>query len=248
MSIPKEPRQLMVNLMYLVLTALLALNVSAEVLQAFLKMDDSLTESSNLAGNTNQRMAAAIAQHAEAYPQLQPFQEKVEQIQLAADDFYKYMDKLKLEFIEAAGGLDETAAPKDLRNKDIPTNFFVNQNKGAELWNEFRNTRNRLLEQIEDPEDKALLDKNLAKLPDDPDEGTTWSTNTFRQLPVAAAIPLLTKYKNDIKTAETAMLNLFFEKMNVQDKVDAYEPSLLLSKATFTRTNLPGKYFPCFLQ
>ncbi|MEZ4982450.1 MAG: hypothetical protein R2769_12890 [Saprospiraceae bacterium] len=52
---------------------------------------------------------------------------------MAADDFYKYMDKLKLEFIEAAGGLDETGAPKDLRNKDIPTNFFVNQKKELNL-------------------------------------------------------------------------------------------------------------------
>src|SRR5437016_5295160 len=35
MSIPKEPRQMMINMMYLVLTALLALNVSAEILNAF---------------------------------------------------------------------------------------------------------------------------------------------------------------------------------------------------------------------
>ena len=42
MSIPKEPRQLMINLMYLVLTALLALNVSAEVMNAFLAIDKSL--------------------------------------------------------------------------------------------------------------------------------------------------------------------------------------------------------------
>ena len=39
MSIPKEPRQLMINLMYLVLTALLALNVSAEVMNAFNTLD-----------------------------------------------------------------------------------------------------------------------------------------------------------------------------------------------------------------
>jgi hypothetical protein len=39
MSIPKEPRQLMINLMYLVLTALLALNVSAEVMNAFFSLD-----------------------------------------------------------------------------------------------------------------------------------------------------------------------------------------------------------------
>ena len=56
----------MINLMYLVLTALLALNVSAEVLQAFLKMDESLAYSANLAGNTNQRMVAAIYQHADS--------------------------------------------------------------------------------------------------------------------------------------------------------------------------------------
>jgi len=42
MALPKEPRQKMINLMYLVLTALLALNVSAEILNAFKTVDDSL--------------------------------------------------------------------------------------------------------------------------------------------------------------------------------------------------------------
>jgi len=48
MSIPKEPRQLMINLMYLVLTALLALNVSAEVMNAFFDLDKSLKNSNEL--------------------------------------------------------------------------------------------------------------------------------------------------------------------------------------------------------
>jgi Skp family chaperone for outer membrane proteins len=42
MALPKEPRQKMINLMYLVLTALLALNVSAEILNAFKTVDNSL--------------------------------------------------------------------------------------------------------------------------------------------------------------------------------------------------------------
>ena len=42
MSLPKEPRQKMINMMYLVLTALLALNVSAEILNAFKTVDSSL--------------------------------------------------------------------------------------------------------------------------------------------------------------------------------------------------------------
>src|SRR6476620_2989215 len=43
MALPKEPRQKMINIMYLVLTALLALNVSAEILNAFKTVDNSLT-------------------------------------------------------------------------------------------------------------------------------------------------------------------------------------------------------------
>ena len=44
MSIPKEPRQIMINIMYLVLTALLALNVSAEIFNAFKVVDKGLTQ------------------------------------------------------------------------------------------------------------------------------------------------------------------------------------------------------------
>ena len=49
MSIPKEPRQLMINLMYLVLTALLVLNVSAEVMNAFFDLDKSFSKSMKIA-------------------------------------------------------------------------------------------------------------------------------------------------------------------------------------------------------
>jgi len=44
MALPKEPRQKMINLMYLVLTALLALNVSAEVIEAFLNVSAEVIE------------------------------------------------------------------------------------------------------------------------------------------------------------------------------------------------------------
>ena len=60
MSIPKEPRQLMINLMYLVLTAMLALNVSAEVLNAFLSMDKSIGNSSRIISDSNTQLFLAI--------------------------------------------------------------------------------------------------------------------------------------------------------------------------------------------
>ncbi len=67
MSIPKEPRQLMINLMYLVLTALLALNVSAEVMNAFFSLDKGLSSSRKIVENNNAQLMASIDKQADAY-------------------------------------------------------------------------------------------------------------------------------------------------------------------------------------
>jgi hypothetical protein len=67
MSIPKEPRQLMINVMYIVLTALLALNVSAEVFNAFDMVRDGLARSSSAAlDKSNAEVPAVIKKRAEA--------------------------------------------------------------------------------------------------------------------------------------------------------------------------------------
>ena len=61
MSLPKEPRQKMINMMYLVLTALLALNVSAEIINSFKVVDNSLKQSNIvLSSSTNQLKAGEI--------------------------------------------------------------------------------------------------------------------------------------------------------------------------------------------
>jgi gliding motility-associated protein GldM len=54
MSLPKEPRQKMINMMYLVLTALLALNVSVEVLNAFKTVNASIEKSNRVVDKKNE--------------------------------------------------------------------------------------------------------------------------------------------------------------------------------------------------
>lgn len=53
MSLPKEPRQRMINFMYLVLTAMLALNVSGEILNAFKVVNESILASNKIIGEKN---------------------------------------------------------------------------------------------------------------------------------------------------------------------------------------------------
>lgn len=60
MSIPKEPRQLMINVMYLVLTALLALNVSAEIFNAFAMVDKGLRTANTALDTANDALPQAI--------------------------------------------------------------------------------------------------------------------------------------------------------------------------------------------
>ena len=62
MALPKEPRQKMINLMYLVLTALLALNVSNEILNAFKTIDNSLVNSNSLVKSSNSIISSSLAE------------------------------------------------------------------------------------------------------------------------------------------------------------------------------------------
>ena len=61
MSLPKEPRQKMINIMYLVLTALLALNVSSEILNAFKTIDQSLSNANGIIQKKNQDIYKSLA-------------------------------------------------------------------------------------------------------------------------------------------------------------------------------------------
>ena len=63
MSLPKEPRQKMINMMYLVLTALLALNVSVEVLNAFKTVNHSLENSNKVVTEKNDLTYSAFQQN-----------------------------------------------------------------------------------------------------------------------------------------------------------------------------------------
>src|SRR3979411_2727515 len=60
MSLPKEPRQKMINLMYLVLTAMLALNVSAEILNAFKTVNNSLQTTNNTINHSTETIITSL--------------------------------------------------------------------------------------------------------------------------------------------------------------------------------------------
>ncbi|MFT7452396.1 MAG: hypothetical protein ACI9VN_003128, partial [Patescibacteria group bacterium] len=100
MSIPKEPRQLLINLMYIVLTALLALNVSAEIMNAFLLMDKSLNESSSITANSNDKLIAEINKQAETYTQFSELKDKALEAKNISKRFSDFVALIKSDLVE----------------------------------------------------------------------------------------------------------------------------------------------------
>ena len=157
MSIPKEPRQLMINLMYIVLTALLALNVSAEIINAFFTMDDSLKGSNAIVNSSNEQLMKAINEQSEAYSQFQPFKMKAEEAQVLSTKLVEEVGKLRNLLIDAAGGLGKDQLPKRKTDKDITTRLLVNEGRGEALQQQIEGAREDLLNLIEDEDAKKEL-------------------------------------------------------------------------------------------
>lgn len=227
MSISKEPRQLMINLMYIVLLALLALNVSAEIMNAFFALDNSLNESSRVVASSNQQIVEAINQQADAYAQFEPYKEKVAQIQNIANTFYEQVEQLKNDIVNESGGYDEHHLPAKKKNKDVPTRILLTEGKGEQLKTDILAVKASLLDLVDEETERQVIAKNIplqiAEIPADSDK-KNWSQLMFQQMPVAAVLPLLSKFQNDVKIAETTLLNHFFNKMNISVIPDKFTP------------------------
>ncbi len=144
MSIPKEPRQIMINLMYLVLTAMLALNVSAEIINAFFKLKDGIVRTNTIVADANDRVVESMRASVKKKPDYKPLVPAAEGIQAITKEFTDYIDEVTTKFTVEAGGefgaeTDENAMPPikatsdttkwgkavKAKDKEIPTRFFV---------------------------------------------------------------------------------------------------------------------------
>lgn len=121
----------MINMMYLVLTALLALNVTKEVINAFVTINESVTLSKENVIKKNQATYAAFEQAMSVdKAKYQEVYDKANQVKKGADDVANYIEGLKTELVRAVDDLKDgepTPALPDMEakdNYDIPTNIL----------------------------------------------------------------------------------------------------------------------------
>ena len=99
----QTPRQKMINLMYIVLMALLALNVSSDVLRGFTLVDESLTRSTSNSAEQNQSLYKALAEYMEKNPEkVGPWYEKAMHVRRMSDSLYVFVGDLKAKINESS--------------------------------------------------------------------------------------------------------------------------------------------------
>jgi gliding motility-associated protein GldM len=213
-------RQKMINIMYLVLIAMLALNVSDSVLNAFKNLNDSLgTSKKNVQTGVDQLFAAFEATKLKESPErAKPLMDKANLAKQYADELTKYVDDLRAELIKEGNGIDPETGDVDKRaNLDIAPRMMINRGKGKELKDKINATREKLISLL-DEKDRANLTFTLeAKDPANAPLGQpkTWEAANFGDgTPLTAALTVLTKIGADTKNAESDVVKKIFGKMD----------------------------------
>ena len=97
----------MINLMYVVLMAMLAMNISSEVLDGFSIVDDSLVKSTQNAEKQNENIYSAFDQQMKANPaKVQEWYNKAVGIRQMSDSLYNFAQSLKVAIAKEADGED----------------------------------------------------------------------------------------------------------------------------------------------
>lgn len=233
MSLPKEPRQKMINMMYLVLTALLALNVSNEVLEAFKTVDKSIVTSNAALDNKNGVIYKAFSDELKD-PQTKAKAEvwapKADQVHKLSTDLSSYLDNMKLQ-LKQESGLKKTDKGEEFKEDDLDaaTRLFAEKGEGKKMYEALAAYKKNVLAVLNpaDFKDNPKLQEDLTKkvaefektLPLDlripekanavasGDAGKDWTFNYFHMTPTIASLTILSKFQNDVKNSEAQLVD-----------------------------------------
>jgi len=228
----ETPRQKMIGMMYLILTAMLALNVSKEAVEAFKKVDQSLTKTTaNYIRKNNITYAEFDAAAAENPEKAGKWKAKADEVKMRADEIFNYIQDLKVEIVRTAEGEDSPALLPDnqidifqvkkIDEPNIPSEILIGadeQGKANTLKALMEDYRSFLIETL-DGKDLTAEQSILSALnTDDPKnlEGQTerWANSNFQTMPLVAVITILSKMQVDVRNSEADVLNFLFTQID----------------------------------
>ena len=228
---PETPRQRMIGMMYLVLTAMLALNVSKDILNSFSIVDEALTTSNQITLSKNNQDYAELNQQkailgedkvADAF-------DKAKQIKDLSNEIVDYIEQFKIKYIEF---VETTATNEDGTTKTVAqltqkdnisksTNYMMNEGHAEVLKEKILTYRNQLLSFVDENDVKSMsevigIDLNK-KFKNANGAQESWETHYFEGVIFAAGVTLLNKTIGEIRNAESGILKYVIRSISKDD-------------------------------
>jgi len=243
----QTPRQKMINLMYLVFIAMMALNMSKEVLTAFGLMNEKFEDANTTAQGTNEFLLTALAGKAEDEPAryTEPY-EKALKVQKLTTEFYNYIGSLKGDATKGFANDPETnKLPYEQMDKgqEIDYGWFEKDGlsaKGKEIIARFEKYRNDFKAIIgNDVTYKFLLENIDKKFNTNPvknkdKQDVEYLDYHFKGYPAVASMAYLSSLQNDAKVLEREAYDLFLgNSLKQAASMKNYQAMVIPDKAVY---------------
>lgn len=239
---PETPRQKMIGMMYLVLTAMLALNVSTDILNGFTMVDDSLHNSVDAANNRNSKMYRDFEEATQQNPEkMQEWYNRAEELRHRADSLYNYLQEFKTQIVvladgqklvdeRIANGIDPTREIQGKDNRDVAGQYAIVEGNGAVLRDMIAMYRDYIVELANTKPELANEFSNILSCNkmwnEHEKDSVNWEVGMFDGMPVCACVTVLTKMQNDVRTTESEMILYLLDQTDAGDlrvnKLNAY--------------------------
>jgi gliding motility-associated protein GldM len=229
----ETPRQKMIGMMYLVLTALLALNVSKEAVEAFKLIDESLNKTiANFNVKNNLTYGEFDRAAAENPVKAGPWRNKAYTVKERSQEVFDLIQELKLEIVREAekgnaeevieGNIIHTREIQKIDDNNTPSEILIgpdNNGKAYTLKAAVEEYRAFLIETLDGKGPSAAESIQSSLNTDDfkQKDGAvdSWEYHNFHTLPLVAVVAVLSKIQNDVKNAEAETINFLYNMIDV---------------------------------
>ena len=219
---PETPRQKMIGMMYLVLTAMLALNVSSSILEGFSMVDNSLhttIQSANVRNNAQYQDFQDL--YKKNPTKVKEWLDKAKDVKMKSDELYNYLEKFKVDIVRLTDKKEanDSAYVRQLKGKDNldkPGEYGMLKGNGKILKKKINEYSKFLIGLSTGNEVKIKMYQSIFAT-NKGREGKSWEESMFEMMPAAAVVTILTKYQSDIRAAEAEVVQYLKAQTDASD-------------------------------
>ncbi len=242
-----SPRQKMINLMYLIFIAMLAMNMSKQVLSAFGYMNEKLTDNNVTTSIKNSATLQNLATKAQEQPEkYASLYETAKKVDVLSKKFNDYLESKKTYFLSK---VDNPKDYEEMDNANIGTEYFFKGDgvtkEGQEFLDQIKNYKNEIIKLVGKNSPLAsTIKKRFDTSPQKSADGMEpWLMNRYEGFPLISYVTNFTALQSDIKTTQSEIYgNLLGGQLESDVSMSNYQTILIPEKSAFFQgENFKGK-------